>query len=114
MKKVLILDDEKTVIDTLKIILNSYNVDTHGFSDPFKALEDAISNDYNLYITDLHMPLLDGAEFTKKLKAVKPDSRILVITGYNYDRLSTEALNNGALSLVNKPFKINKILGFIT
>lgn len=113
MKKIFILDDEKEIVDTMVILLETMGYEVEGYDDPEAGLEAALSRDYDLYITDLKMPGLSGAEVTKAIKKSKPESKILVISQYTNDKLALEALNNGAVSLVEKPFEISKIITFL-
>jgi DNA-binding response OmpR family regulator len=112
-KRVLVIDDEEMVLNTIKLILGDmgYNVTTH--QDPLKGMYEAIHNSFDLIITDLRMPKKNGAEITEEIMKVKPDARILILTAHPTDPFAKKALEAGALSLVKKPFEIGKILDFL-
>lgn len=113
MKRVFILDDEKDIVDTIVIVLESMGYEAEGFYDSKVGLKSALDNDYDLYVIDLKMPEINGAEITKAIKEKKPKSKILVISQYKHDKLAIKALKNGAISLVEKPFEISKIITFL-
>ena len=103
-KRMLVIDDE--VIEDM-----GHSVTT--FSDPIKATEDALANDYDLVLTDIRMPARNGAEIVEAVLARKPGARILVITAYPNDPLAELAIKAGAVGLLKKPFEIAKILDFL-
>jgi DNA-binding response OmpR family regulator len=112
-KSLLVIDDETDILDVIKIILEEmgHTVETH--SDPRAGLDKALESDYDLIITDLRMPDLNGAEIVKAILVKKKTAKILVITAYAHDNLVAEALNAGAVGMIRKPFEIAKILAFL-
>jgi DNA-binding NtrC family response regulator len=112
-KRILVIDDEEIVLNTIKLILDDmgYEVITH--QDPLKGVDEAIQNHFDLIITDLRMPQKNGSEITEEVLNVKPDARILILTAHPTDPLAKKALEAGALSLTKKPFEIGKILDFL-
>lgn len=112
-KRILVIDDEEMVLNTIKIILDDmgYEVITH--QDPLKGMDEAMQNNFDLIITDLRMPQKNGSEITEEIISVKPDARILILTAHPTDPLAKKALEAGALSLTKKPFEIGKIVDFL-
>jgi DNA-binding NtrC family response regulator len=112
-KRILVIDDEEMVLNTIKIIFEDmgYEVTTH--QDPFKGMDEAIHDNFDLIITDLRMPNKNGADVTEEILKIKPESRILILTAHPTDPIAKKALEAGALSLVRKPFEIGKILDFL-
>lgn len=109
-KKVLVIDDEQMVLDAIETILEEMGYDVECFSDSVAGQESATGDDYDLILTDIHMPVRNGAELTEAILNEKPDARILVITAHPHDPLAKRALDAGAKALVKKPFDIGKIL----
>lgn len=66
-----------------------YEVTTH--QDPLKGMDEAIHNIYDLIISDLRMSKKNGAEITEKIISVKPDARILILTGHPTDPLAKKS-----------------------
>ena len=112
-KRILIIDDEEMNLDVLKLILEDMGYEVKTFSDPFKGEEEAIKSEYDLVITDLRMPKKNGAEVTENIMRKKPGAKVLILTAFATDHLAKRALDAGALSLLNKPFEIAKILDFL-
>ncbi len=113
MKKILIIDDEKMILNMIKVILEDRGHVVTGYSNPLEGEFAAINNRYNLIFLDLHMPGKNGAEITKNILAVKPDSKIIIITAFPTDTLAEEALEAGAFALLEKPLNMEKILNSI-
>lgn len=112
-KRILIIDDEVMVLDALKVILEDLGYAVEGYSDPLAGESAAISEDFDLILSDLRMPKKNGAEIVKSVLTSKPQARVLVITAFPSDPLAERAVEAGALGLVRKPFEISKILQYI-
>jgi CheY-like chemotaxis protein len=112
-KTILVIDDETMILDAIKIIFEDMGYSVHTVSDPVEGTEEAIRNSYDLVLTDIRMPVRNGAEITEAILAKKPDARVLVITAYPSDPLAERAIKAGAVGLLKKPFEIGKILDFL-
>jgi DNA-binding NtrC family response regulator len=112
-KSILVIDDETMILDAIKIIFEDMGISVQTTPDPAQGTEDALRNDYDLILTDIRMPVKNGAEITEAILAKKPSARILVITAYPNDPLVQRAMGAGAIGLLKKPFEIAKILEFL-
>jgi DNA-binding NtrC family response regulator len=112
-KSILVIDDEEMILDAIKIIFEDMGYSVHTTSDPTEGTEEAVKNDYDLILTDIRMPVKNGAEIAESVLARKPSARILVITAYPNDPLVQRAMTAGAVGLLKKPFEIAKILDFL-
>jgi DNA-binding NtrC family response regulator len=112
-KTILVIDDEMMILDAIKIIFEDMGISVRATNDPVQGTNDAIANDYDLILTDIRMPVKNGAEITEAVLAKKPSARILVITAYPNDPLVQRAMGAGAIGLLKKPFEIAKILDFL-
>jgi CheY-like chemotaxis protein len=112
-KSILAIDDEEMILDAIKIIFEDMGYSVQTTSDPVKGTEEAIKNDYDLILTDIRMPVKNGAEIAEAILASKPSARILVITAFPSDPLVQRAMTAGAVGLLKKPFEIAKILDFL-
>lgn len=110
MIKVLVIDDERMMTSMIKVILEDRGHSVTGFSNSIDGEYEAIKNNYDLIYLDLHMPERNGAEITKNILYAKPDSKIIIITAFPTDFLAGEALKAGALTLLEKPLNMTKIL----
>lgn len=103
--KILIVDDEPTVLDVLHraLLKQGYVCDTA--SDGDKALEYLKENSYDLIITDLNMPKMDGLELITRIKRQDPDKAIIVISANSDIALLRQCIiEHGAYDYIVKPF----------
>ena len=112
-KSILVIDDEEMILDAIKIIFEDMGYSVHTTSDPVKGIEEALANAYDLVLTDIRMPVRNGAEIVEAVLGKKPETRILVITAYPNDPLAERALKAGAVGLLKKPFEFAKVLNFL-
>jgi len=102
--RVLVVDDEDIVLTSVKRILQKegYQVDTA--LKAAEALQKAESNHYDLVITDLMMPEINGIELMHSLREKGVQSSFLMITGYPAIKTAMQALRLGAVDYIPKPF----------
>ncbi len=112
-KSILVIDDETMILDAIKVIFEDMGYSVQTTSDPIQGTEVALSNDFDLILTDIRMPSRNGAEITEAILTKKPKARILVITAHPTDPLAQRAIAAGAVGLLKKPFEIAKILDFL-
>jgi DNA-binding response OmpR family regulator len=113
MKRILIIDDEESVLFAVRTILGDMGYEVETRSDPAEGEREALANEFDLILVDLRMPQRNGAEITETVRANKPSSNLLMITGYPSDPLLRRALDAGARGVVRKPFEIGKILEYL-
>jgi len=109
--KILIVDDEKDMLILLKRIITEatdHVVTTE--SDPFKALDIFNNETFNMVITDLKMPKLNGIQLLKEVKKKNPKVSVLVLTAYATIETAVEAIQSGAFDYISKPFRRERIL----
>jgi CheY-like chemotaxis protein len=112
-KSILVIDDETMILDAIKTIFEDMGYQVQTTSDPVQGTDLALSQDYDLILTDIRMPVRNGAEITEAVLAKKPKARILAITAYANDPLAQRAILAGAVGLLKKPFEIAKILDYL-
>jgi DNA-binding NtrC family response regulator len=102
-KELLIVDDEFLVCESLKemLTLEGYTVD--AVQDGAAALDKISGNQYQLILSDMRMPGLDGIELLKELKGRAPDTAIIFITGHGHIEGAVEAIKLGAYDYLTKP-----------
>jgi len=110
-EKILIVDDEPDMLKLLSMIIRektSYEVTTTN--NPVEALDLAQKNPFDLVITDLKMPGLDGIELLDAVKQVDADIPIIIITAYSSVEAAAEAIQKGGFDFITKPFRKEQIL----
>lgn len=108
--KILLIDDDIDFLTITEKILGyaGYNVDT--YSDPAAAIDQAELEVYDLIITDLVMPQIDGIEVIKSIHARYPHKKILVLTGNATIETAVEAMKQGAYTYIEKPVESDRLL----
>ena len=109
--RILVVDDEKDMLALLKRIITEetdYEVVTE--SDPVKALESFKESHFNLVITDLKMPKMDGIKLLEGVKKANPDVSVIMLTAYATIENAVEAIQKGAYDYITKPFQRERIL----
>ena len=114
-KRILIVDDERDVGLTLKMILENYGFDIDSFTDPAMALEQFKPSLYDLTILDIRMPEINGFELYDQLKSRDPNIKTLFLTAlssvvsYNTEN-STVYPIEGKTHFVKKPVGNKELL----
>lgn len=112
-KKILILDDDKVILESFKLIVSNFNYDVTTSDNGNEALHLTKENNYDLIITDLLMPDINGKEFIKQVLASKPHSNIYILTSYPEENIAKESIEVGAKGLIEKPFSLSKIISVL-
>lgn len=115
MAKILIIDDERAIRNTLKEILEfeGYTIDVA--ENGRAGLDRALAGAYDLIFTDIKMPELDGLEFLSHYRAGmaehnSEEAPVVVITGHGSVDTAVEALKGGAFDFIQKPLDLNRLL----
>ena len=106
MAKALIIDDEKNILDILQTLLEKLNFEVKVAHDGRKGIElFEDSHDFDLVITDIRMPRVDGNQVAKHIRdSEKPDTPIVAMSGYN-DKADRELFN----FTLEKPFNLKEL-----
>ncbi|HEY6009352.1 MAG TPA: sigma-54 dependent transcriptional regulator, partial [Geobacteraceae bacterium] len=107
-------DDEAVIREGLKRVFSgdSFRVEAHAAGRP--ALERAQEEEFDLVVTDLKMPGMDGLELLRSIRILQPDVPVILITGYSTIDNAVEAMKAGATDYVAKPFTPEQIREKVT
>ena len=109
--QILIVDDEPDMVMLLEMLITDKT--SHGVvstSDPFEVEGLLKTKDFNLVITGLKMPLMDGIEVLEIVKRYDPDIPVIVVTAFGTMEAAEEAVHQGAYDFITKPFRKEQIL----
>lgn len=110
MKKILIIDDEQEMLNSLNKLLSRYrDYDIKMIDDYSKALETVSKENFHLIITDLKIKEFSGLQILKTALHKFPDSKVVMISGYGSIETSVDAMRNGAFDFLEKPFTSMKL-----
>ncbi|MDY6990512.1 MAG: response regulator [Thermodesulfobacteriota bacterium] len=110
-EKILVVDDELDMLMLLRMIIEDntdYEVETTN--NPSEALKMFSEKDYDLVISDLKMPGMDGVELFGELIEMKPGVPVIIITAYGSLETADEAMKKGVSDFITKPFRKDSIL----
>lgn len=114
MSRILIVDDEDSILKSLKRLLRlapcsyggkTFTLEVDSFNSPLAALEAAKTDEFDLFLSDYRMPGMDGIEFLKAAKAIQPDAARLILSGYADLNALVRAVNEvGIERFIGKPW----------
>ena len=110
MKKVLVIDDEIEMLESIKKILSQRgNIKPILIRDGNEALQRVVEEKFDLILTDLKIANISGIDVLKKALSKFPDSAVIVISGYGTIEYSVKAMQAGAFDFIEKPFSSRKL-----
>lgn len=108
MAQVLVVDDERSMREFLDIFLTKKGHEVEVAENGQQAVDRLALSEYDLIITDLRMPGIDGMGVLEEAKKVWPETQVIVITAFSTTETAIEAMRKGAYDYICKPFKINE------
>jgi excisionase family DNA binding protein len=108
--RILVVDDEATIRDLLSKTLALAEYDVDLAPDGRIAIERLRIIPYDLLITDLKMPGVDGLAVVREARRLKADLPVIIITGFSTEASAIEAVNLGVSGYLTKPFRIPRVL----
>ncbi len=110
MSKILIIDDERIIRDTLREILEYENYEIDEGTNGLDGLALIKKNHYDLVLCDIKMDKMDGMEVLTKSLEIFPDLPFIMITGHGSIETAVEASKKGAFDFISKPPDLNRLL----
>jgi DNA-binding NtrC family response regulator len=113
VNQALVIDDDKPTLELMRFQLESegFGVDTAECGE--HGLELAVKHDFDIILTDLNLPDIDGIEMVQRFKEISPFTEIIIITGHGSTDKAVEATKAGAFYYVEKPVDFEKLLVLI-
>lgn len=113
MATILVVDDDKGMREFLEIMLTREGYEVHCARDAREALSRSRKQPFDLIITDLKMPGMDGIEFLHSVKEISPESLVILITAYASGETAVRAMKEGAYDYIEKNFNIEEFTATI-
>ena len=114
MAKILVIDDERAIRNTLKEILEFEGYHVEVAENGRIGLDRALEGAYDLIFTDIKMPEMDGLEFLRSYREGiaqhGEEAPVVVITGHGSVDSAVDALKGGAFDFIQKPLDLNRLL----
>ena len=115
--RILLVDDDPDVLDILGDFIAVFGFEYETATDGLDAVERLKHGTFNIVLTDMMMPNMDGMELLHHIHNNYPDTKVMVVTGYDRTFTYTDVINAGASDFISKPFnpdeleaKINRII----
>jgi DNA-binding NtrC family response regulator len=114
--KILIIDDDAALLEALPETIRSRmaTLEVEVTDSPKTALTRIAATDYDAIISDIRMPGMDGLVLLQKIKALRPDTPTLLITGHGEHNLVVKALRGGAYDFIEKPIDREYLIASLT
>lgn len=110
MPKILIVDDEKSIRNSLKEVLEYEKFEIQEAEDGLEGLQKIKSTDFDLILCDIKMPKMDGIDLLEMALEAKPNSTFIMISGHGTIDTAVAALKKGAFDYIPKPIDLNRLL----
>ena len=112
-KQIYILDDDESVLRSLKLLMISYGFAVNTFSSSEEFFKAVPNSSKGCLILDVHMPELNGWDTQKRLTKTGNNLPVIVITADKDDRFKEKALKAGAVGFLQKPFEDHHLLHMV-
>lgn len=110
MANILVVDDERSIRNTLKDVLEYEKHNVELAEDGVSALELIKQKEFDLVLCDIKMPRMDGTELLEKIMEVSPDTQVVMISGHGNIETAVESIKKGAFDFIEKPLDLNRLL----
>ena len=112
--KILLIDDEERMCESLKTLLDMEGYEVDAFTDASQAIDSLGDDSYDLVITDIKMPAVDGLEILRVAHEHDPNLEVILMTGYASLQSAKDAVDKGAFSYLTKPLEFEELKISIT
>lgn len=110
MAKILIVDDETPIRRTLRDILEFEGYDVEEAVDGLECISKVQKEKFDVIITDIKMPKMDGIEALERLQILSPETPVIMVSGHGTIDTAVEAVKKGAFDFISKPPDLNRML----
>ena len=109
-QRVLVVDDEAPLLMTLVANLELEGLDVREARSGEQALELIRAHDFDVVLSDIRMPGMSGVDLCKEIRKVRPELPVILMTAFTVEGLVREAVDEGALMVIPKPFAIEHLV----
>lgn len=115
MFELVLIDDKREVVEGLSRAIDwkAMQVSVHGFFSASEAMAYCMEHPPALVITDICMPVMSGMEFTKSLRSVHPEVRVVLLTGYDDFTYAREGIRLGVVEYLSKPVDLDEVQSLV-
>ncbi|UCG26624.1 MAG: sigma-54-dependent Fis family transcriptional regulator, partial [Bacteroidales bacterium] len=110
MPRILVIDDEKSIRNSLKEVLEYEKHAVDLATDGMEGLELFSNNAYDVVLCDIKMPKMDGIEVLERIFKISTEVPVIMISGHGNIDTAVEAIKKGAFDFIEKPLDLNRLL----
>ena len=110
MPNILVIDDDTKILEVIRMRLETNGHFVETFSDPLKALENLREKEFDVIVTDVRMPQIDGIELLRRVQRLCWNIPVILLTAYGTIPNAVEAMKYGAFQYLTKPFEGKELL----
>jgi len=110
MAKILVMDDEKAIRRSIREILEFEKHQVEEAEDGLSGFDMALKSNFDVILSDIKMPKLDGIEFLQKLMDADISASVIIISGHGNIDTAVDAVKKGAYDYISKPIDLNRLL----
>src|SRR5436190_12068060 len=110
MAKILVIDDEKAIRRSIREILEFEKHQVEEAEDGLTGYNLALKNNYDIVLSDIKMPKMDGTELLQKLQESGTSSSLIMMSGHGTIETAVDAVKKGAYDYLAKPIDLNRLL----
>jgi CheY-like chemotaxis protein len=107
---VLVVDDNESIRESLVILLSHKGHRCESATNGIEALQKVKQSNFDIVLTDLQMPEMDGVALTRELHQLFPNLPVMIMTGQSDDTLLESAISAGAKAFLSKPFGVSELV----
>src|SRR5262250_3456960 len=111
--KVLVVDDERGARMTLEVPLRLSGYDVSAAAGGREAIALGQGKKFDVVLTDIYMPDLNGLEVVREFRRFSPDTKIIAVTAQGSLEVAMQAIEEGAFDFIAKPFNIDEVLALV-
>ncbi len=113
--RVLLVEDDRDVMDLISTILNEFNLDVVEITNPLEAIKIVREGGerFDLLLTDVIMPEMNGKELYERLKEIQKDIKVIYMSGYTENIISDKGILKPDINFISKPFSAAKLIDVI-
>jgi two-component system nitrogen regulation response regulator NtrX len=110
MAKILIIDDERSIRNAIREILEYEKFQVDEAEDGLSGVVKVKGGKYDVILCDIKMPKMDGTEVLERIVLLAPDTPVVMISGHGDIETAVDLLKNGAYDYIPKPLDLNRLL----
>lgn len=110
MAKILVVDDERSIRNSMKEVLGFEGHTVILAEDGESGLKEAEREQFDLVFSDIKMPKMDGIELLVKMRQLQPSTKMILISGHGTIETAVQCMRNGAFDFIEKPMNLNRLL----